>query len=116
MDSKLREIIAYKHYFPEFFQSLPKEVQEKFVYFFRLIQTVQRIPEKFLKHLEGTKGLYEIRVMVGSNIYRAFCCFDKGNLVILFNAFHKKSQKTPPKEIELAEKLMNEYFDQKKNQ
>jgi phage-related protein len=57
-----------------------------------------------------------MRVTVGTNIYRAFCCFDKGNLVILFNAFQKKSQKTPSKEIELAERLMKEYFEQKKKQ
>jgi phage-related protein len=116
MNSKFREITAYKHYFPEFFQSLSKDVQEKFVYLFRLMQTTQRIPEKFLKHIEGTKGLYEMRVMVGTNIYRAFCIFDKGNLVILFNGFQKKTQKTPSKEIELAERLMKEYFEQKKKQ
>jgi phage-related protein len=68
------------------------------------------VPEKFLKHLEGTEGLYEIRIEVGSNIYRIFCCFDRGHIVVLFNAFQKKSQKTPPQEIVLAEKLKTEYF------
>ena len=67
--------------------------------------------EKFLKHLSGTEGLYEIRIEVKSNIYRIFCCFDKGKLVILFNGFQKKSQKTPKAELEKALKLMAEYFE-----
>jgi phage-related protein len=71
------------------------------------------VPEKFLKHLEGTEGLYEVRIESGSNIYRIFCCFDRGNIVVLFNAFQKKSQKTPKQEIELAERLKKEYFIQK---
>ena len=62
----------------------------------------------------GTDGLYEIRIEFESNIYRIFCCFDKGNLVVLFNGFQKNSQKTPKKEIELALKLKNEYFNSKK--
>jgi phage-related protein len=81
---------------------------------FRVIKTVDRIPEKFLKYLEGTDGLYEVRIEAGSNIYRIFCCFDKGNLVVLFNAFQKKTQKTPKQQIELAERLKKEYFNLKK--
>ena len=64
--------------------------------------------------MTGTDGLYEIRIEFESNIYRVFCCFDKGNLVVLFNGFQKKSQKTPKKEIELALKLKEEYFNTKK--
>jgi len=90
-------------------------VKEKIGYVFRVIKTVDKVSEKFLKHIEGTDGLYEIRIEVGSNIYRIFCCFDKGNLVVLFNAFHKKTQKTPKREIELAEKLKKEYFTVKDN-
>ena len=63
--------------------------------------------------MTGTDGLYENRIEVGSNIFRVFCCFDKGNLVILFNGFQKKSQKTPKQEIALAEKLKKEYFESK---
>ena len=74
----------------------------------------ERVPEKFLKHLEGTKGLYEVRIELGSNIFRIFCCFDKGKIIVLFNGFQKKSNKTPKQEIEQALKLMNEYFNQKK--
>jgi phage-related protein len=57
--------------------------------------------------------LYEIRVEVGSDIYRVFSFFDKGKLIIVVNGFQKKSQKTPKKEIELAERLKKEYFDEK---
>ena len=85
-------------------------LKEKIGYVFRVVETVDRVPEKFLKHVEGTEGLYEIRIESDANIYRIFCCFDKGNLVVLFNAFQKKTQKTPKHEIELAEKLKDEYF------
>ena len=86
-------------------------MQEKIEYVFKIIRTVDWIPEKFLKHIEGTDGLYEIRVKVGNTIYRIFCCFDAGRIVILFNGFQKKSQKTPKKEITKALTLMKEYFN-----
>jgi phage-related protein len=105
-----RQIIFHKHYFQDFYLEVNDSVKEKIGYVFRVIKTVDKISEKFLKHIENTDGLYEIRVEAGSNIYRIFCCFDKGNLVVLFNAFQKKTQKTPKQEIELAEKLKNEYF------
>jgi phage-related protein len=79
----------------------------------QLISTVERIPEKYFKHLTGTDGLFEIRVEVGSDIYRVFSFFDKGQLIILANGFQKKTQKTPKNEIELAEKLKKQYFDGK---
>lgn len=64
--------------------------------------------------MTGTDGLYEIRIEFEGNIYRIFGCFDKGNLVVLFNGFQKKSQKTPKKAIDLALKLKDEYFNSKK--
>ena len=79
-----------------------------------IIKNVQNIPKKFLDHLTGTDGLYEIRIEFESNIYRIFCCFDKGNIVVLFNGFQKKTQKTPKKEIDIALKLKNKYFNSKK--
>lgn len=115
MNQAVREIQVYENHFSLFYESLPKDVQEKFVYVFRVIQTMNRVSEKFLKYIEGEKGLYEMRVTVGSNIYRAFCTFDKGNLVILFNGFQKKSQKTPKEEIAMAKRLMAEYFAKKQN-
>ena len=90
-------------------------MKEKIGYVFRVIKTVDKVSEKFLEHIKGTDGLYEIKVEWGSNIYRIFCCFDEGNLIVLFNVFQKKSQKTPKREIELAEKLKKEYFTLKEN-
>jgi phage-related protein len=81
----------------------------------KLIQFTDHVPEKFLKHIEGTKGLYEMRIEFGSNIFRVFCCFDEGKLIVLFNGFQKKSQKTPKNEIEMAESLMETYFEEKNN-
>lgn len=105
-----REIEFYENYFLDFYISLDKTTQEKFEYVFKVIRTVDRIPVKFLKHIEGTDGLYEIRVMVGNNIFRVFCCFAAGRIVILFNGFQKKSQKTPKKEINKAIELKQEYY------
>ena len=85
-------------------------MKEKIGYVFRVIKTVDKVSEKFLEHIKGTNGLYEIKVEWGSNIFRIFCCFDEGNLVVLFNVFQKKTQKTTKREIELAEKLKKEYF------
>ena len=109
-----REIIFHENHFIEFYQVQNDKVKEKIKYVLELIKQVEKVPEKFLKHLTNTEGLYEIRIEYQSNIYRIFCCFDKGKLVVLFNAFHKKTQKTPKKEIEKAIKLMDEYFNLKK--
>ena len=109
-----RKIIFYENHFIEFYQVLDQKVKVKIQYVFELIKQVDRIPEKFLKHLTGTNGLYEIRIEYQSNIYRVFCCFDEGQLVVLFNGFQKKSQKTPQGEIDKAELLMKSYFENKK--
>ena len=106
-----REIIFHENHFIEFYQVQNDKVKEKIKYVLELIKQVEKVPEKFLKHLTNTNGLYEIRIEYQSNIYRIFCCFDKGKLVVLFNAFQKKTQKTPKKEIEKAMKLKDEYFN-----
>ena len=77
------------------------------------MQTLDRLPVTILKSIEGKKGLFEIRVEFGGDIFRVFCCFDEGSLVILFNGFQKKTQKTPSGEIDKAERLMKEYFESK---
>ena len=105
-----RQIIFHGQYFQEFYLKVNNSVREKIGYVFRLIETVDKVAEKFLKHIDGTDGLYEIRIEAGSNIYRIFCCFDRGDLVVLFNGFQKKTQRTPRQELELAEKLKAEYF------
>jgi len=110
----VRKIIFYENHFMEFYQNQNDKIKSKIQYVFELIRQVERVPEKFLKHLEGTAGLFEVRIEYQSNIYRIFCCFDEGKLVVLFNGFQKKTQKTPKKEIEKAERLMKEYFQTKK--
>ena len=109
-----REIIFHENHFIEFYQVQNDKVKEKIKYVLELIKQVEKVPEKFLKHLTNTNGLYEIRIEYQSNIYRIFCCFDKGKLVVLFNAFQKKTQKTPQIELDKALILMNEYFQHKK--
>ena len=108
-----RQIIFYKQYFPDFYLEQTGKVQEKIEYVFKIIRSVQNVPKRFLDHITETDGLYEIRIEFESNIYRIFCCFDKGNLVVLFNGFQKKTQKTPKKEIDFALKLKAEYFNLK---
>lgn len=109
----IREIRFYENHFIDFYISLDSSVQEKIEFVFKIIRTVDRIPEKFFKHIEGSDGLFEIRIKAGSGIYRVFCCFDKGRIIILFNGFQKKSQKIPKKEIEKAARLKQEYFNKK---
>ena len=105
-----REIVFFENHFIEFYLNQDEKVKEKIKYVLELIKQVEKVPEKFFKHVAGTKGLYEIRIENQSNIYRIFCCFDKGKLVILFNGFQKKTQKTPKNELEKALLLMNNYF------
>ncbi len=79
-----------------------------------MIEELQIVPETYLKHIENTDGLYEIRVQLGRNIFRIFCFFDQGQLVVLAHGFQKKTQKTPKKEIEKALKIKEEYENEKK--
>ena len=111
-----RQILFHKHYFADFYLEQSAKVQEKIEYVLKIIRNVQNVPKKFLEHITGTDGLYEIRIELESNIYRFFCCFDKGNLVVLFNGFQKKTQKTPKKEIDFALELKKDYFNSKKEQ
>lgn len=106
----VRQIVAFGDYFKDFKKKLPKTALNKIYQVFLYIMTLQVIPKTFLKSIEGVPGLFEIRVEENGNIYRIFCCMDKGNLVILFNAFQKKTQKTPQQEIERAKRIMNDYY------
>ncbi len=111
-----RQIIYFKDYFLNFFGQQTEKVKEKIDHVLFVVTVADRIPQKFFQHLEGTNGLYEIRVEFQGNIYRIFCCFDEGQVVVLFNGFQKKSQKTPSGELDKAVKIMNEYFDEKLKQ
>jgi phage-related protein len=108
-----REIRFYKHYFTEFYVAQTEKVRRKISQTLVWLQTLERLPCSILKSIEGKKGLFEIRIEFGGDIFRVFCCFDEDSLVILFNGFQKKTQKTPPSEIERADKLMKEYFNNK---
>lgn len=110
---KIRKILLFKSYFKDFYVAQTSSVRNKINYVLRLIESQQVIPAKFFRIIEGSDGLYEIRVEANSNIYRIFCCLDDGALVVLFHGFQKKSQKTPKNQIKRAEAIMKEYFDSK---
>lgn len=112
-NQKHRKITFYKNYFQDFFSKQNSKVKAKIVWTLELIEDLQRVPETYLKHIENTDGLYEIRVQLGSNIFRIFCFFDQGQLIVLATGFQKKTQKTPKKEIEKALKIKAEYESEK---
>ena len=109
----VREVIAYKNYFEDFLLKQPKKVQDKIYKIIEAIETLERVPSNYLKHIVGTNGLYEARIKLGSYIWRVFCFFDNNKLVILLNGFQKKTQKTPKNEIVLALSLMAKYYQEK---
>jgi phage-related protein len=108
-----RKIIFHKNYFLDFYQDLDLKVQEKIEYVFYIIRNSEIIPTKFFKFLEGTDGLYEIRVQFSSNLFRIFCFFEEGHSIVLLHGIQKKSQKIPKKEIIKAKRLRQEYYYEK---
>ena len=90
-----------------------QKVRDKIIKILSIIETIERVPVQYLKYIEGTNGLFEVRVQLGSNIFRIFCFFDGNKFVVLLSGFQKKTQKTPSGEIERAVKLMNEYYKEK---
>ena len=115
MDKK-RQLIYFRDYFWDFFNKQTEKTKDKIDYALFLVTVADKIPRKFFEQMTGYDGLFAIRIEIESNIYRIFCCFDKGNLVVLFNGFQKKTQKTPKKEIEKAVRIMKEYFDYKQKE
>lgn len=112
-NQKYRTIIFYKDFFLKFFIKQNDKVKDKIIWTFNLIEELYRIPENYLKYIESTDGLYEIRVQLGSDSFRIFCFFDKGKIVVIINAFQKKTKSTPKNEIEQALKIKEEYFNEK---
>lgn len=110
---KYRNVKRYKNYFDDFYRKQREKVKQKIIWTLELIEDVDHVPEKYLKHLTDTNGLYEIRVKQGSDIFRIFCFFDKGNLILLMNGFQKKTQKTPQKEIDKAISIKKQYEEEK---
>ena len=106
-----REISYYKNYFLDFFMSLDDGARKKVAYVLDMLKTQERINKNFVKFIRD--GVYELKAGYDGNIYRAFFIFDDGNIVMLFNGFQKKAQKTPDSEIKKALKLKNEYYASK---
>ena len=113
-ERKIRHIFLYKDYFTDFYNKQKNKVKEKIIWTFRIIETLQIVPTDYLKHIEGTDGLFEIRVQSGNDIYRIFCFFDVANLIVIENGFQKKTQKTPKQEIETALRIKKEYEQEKR--
>jgi phage-related protein len=109
----VRQVIAYKRYFLDFYEAQQDEVQRKIEWTLNLLRTMERVPRKYFEHLAGTEGLYEVRVEYGGNIFRVFAFFDKGNVVVLGNGFRKKTQKTPAGEIRRALYIKAAYENEK---
>jgi phage-related protein len=105
-----RKIIFFGNYFSKFYEKQNDKTRDKIDYVIDIIKFIERVPIQFLKHLEGTNSLYEIRVSTTFKQIRIFCFFDEGQVVVLTNCFIKKTQKTPKKELELATKLKKEYL------
>jgi phage-related protein len=113
MNHKVREVVEFENHFSVFLKKQPTKVQDKIFKIIEAIETLERVPSNYLKKLAGTDGLYEARILLGTDIWRVFCFFDKDKLVILLNGFTKKTQKTPKNEIEKALKLMQRYYNTK---
>ncbi len=113
MEEKYRSIFLYKVYFSDFYLKQNQKVKDKILWTFIIIETILQIPEDYFKHIEDTEGLFEIRIKQGSDIFRIFCFFDQGKLVVLANGFQKKTHKTPKSEIEKALKIKKEYETEK---
>lgn len=108
-----RKIVTYGGYFEAFMATLTEKEQDKIQYGLLLLKTQDRIPAKFVKSIKD--GLYELRTEYQGNIYRVFFIFDEGKIIVLFNGFQKKTQKTPTAEIKKALKIKEAYYGDKQS-
>lgn len=108
-----RKITTYGGYFERFMSELDDKTQEKVQYGLLLLKTQDRLSTKFVKHIKD--GVFELRTKYNGNIYRVFFIFDGDKIVVLFNGFQKKTQKTPDNEIEKAIRIKNEYYADKRS-
>ena len=113
MGEKIRRTVFYKNYFLDYYSEQTIVVQNKIDWTLALLETIEIVPIAYFKKIKGIKRLYEIRIIHGGNIFRIFSFFDREQVVVLGNGFTKKTQKTPLAQIELAQKIMNEYFNEK---
>ena len=110
----MKKIVAYKHYFADFIATLSKAESNKIQYVLDLLKLENRVPRHYIKFIRD--GVYELRVSYGNNEFRIFFIYDGEFIVVLFNAFRKKTQKTPDSEIKKAVRLKKEYYETKGNQ
>lgn len=110
---RYRTLYFYRGYFNIFFETIGPKAQAKVLWTLKLLQELEVLPMQYFKHLEGTNGLYEIRVAQGNNAYRIFCFFDEGSMVVLTTGFQKKSRKTPRRELRRAIKIKEDYENEK---
>jgi len=115
----MRRIIFYKMEsgkspVEDFLNTLPDKIVIKITWVLRIIRDFKIIPTSYFKKLINTDDIWEVRVQVGNNIYRFLGFYDGHELIVLTNGFQKKSQKTPKKEIELAEKRKHNYLNRRK--
>lgn len=94
-----RTVIAYKSYFNDFLNLQNTKTKCKIVWTLKLIEEILQVPETYLKHVAETDGLYEVRIQQGSDIFRIFCFFDEGKLIVLANGFQKKHRKLQKKKL-----------------
>ncbi len=112
MNSK-RQLFFFKNYFRDFYDIQRPKVKKRIIWTLKVIEDVDKIPEIYFKHVEGSDGLYEIRVQSGNDIFRIFSFFDKNKLIIVGHGFQKKTQKTPQSQLNMAEKIRKEYYESK---
>lgn len=110
---KIRHVIYFKMYFKEFYDSQSDKVKEKIDLGLYYLQYTYQIPGRYIGST-GDNNLFYLRIKQGSDIYRIFFCYDKGNMVVLMNGFTKKTRKTPKPQIDKAKKIKKEYFDEKR--
>ena len=109
---KIRELIYFDDYFDQFYEDQNPKVREKIDLGLYYLQYTKQIPSRYIGTTK-TKNLYYLRIKQGSNIYRIFFCYDEGKIIVLFNGFQKKTQKTPKSEIKKALRIQKRYFDEK---
>ena len=102
-----RKIVTFGGYFEAFIAELPERVVQKIEYGLILLRTMDRLPAKHMKYIEDS--IFELRTEFEGNLSRTFFIFDGDNVVVLFNGFQKKGQKTPRREIEKAKRIKKEY-------
>lgn len=98
----------------DFLDSLSGEQAQKVTWVLQLIEELEIIPAQYFKKLVNTDDLWEVRIQAGNNAFRLLGFLEGKQVVILNHAFQKKMQKTPKKEILIAETRKKEYLKRRK--